>query len=126
MTPDQARAAARLLAWGRVGLGITAIVAPALPARPWVGDEADRPAVRLLCRSLGARDLAVGLGGVLAFRHRTPVRGWVEAGGLCDVGDLAGTLVHFRSLPRLGRLAIVAVTAGAIVVSRVTAPLVDA
>jgi hypothetical protein len=35
------------------------------------------------------------------------------------------TLVSFRSLPKVGRLAIVGVTVGAVVAARVLAPLVD-
>ncbi len=100
--------------------------APALPSRPWVGAEAARPAVKLFARSMGARDVALGLGALLALRHDAPVRGWVEAGGLCDAGDVVGTLVHFRDLPRLGRLVIVAVAGGSMVASRWLATRVDA
>ncbi|MGH9155713.1 MAG: hypothetical protein ACRD1K_07780 [Acidimicrobiales bacterium] len=126
MTSDRARWVARLLAGSRVALGVTAIVVPTWPSRPWVGPEAHRPAVKLFARSLGARDLAVGLGGVLALRHAGPVRGWVEAGGLCDAGDVAGTLVHFKDLPRVGRLVILAVAGGSLALSRWLAPRVDA
>lgn len=126
MTPERARATARLLSLGRVVLGVTAMVAPTVPSRPWVGrDESYRPAVKLFARSLGARDLALGLGGVLALRHDGPVRGWVEAGGLCDAGDVVGTLLHFRALPRFGRLLVLATAAGAMTASRVLAPHVD-
>jgi len=122
----QARGAAGALAAGRVVLGLTAMGAPALPSRPWVGAEAARPAVKLFARSMGARDVALGLGALLALRHDAPVRGWVEAGGLCDAGDVVGTLVHFRDLPRLGRLVIVAVAGGSMVASRWLATRVDA
>ncbi|MEO6121441.1 MAG: hypothetical protein ABIW46_02810, partial [Acidimicrobiales bacterium] len=76
MTAEQVRSATRLLALGRVALGVTAMVAPTLPSRPWVGGDATRPTIKLFARSLGARDLAIGLGGVLAFRRGAPVRGW--------------------------------------------------
>lgn len=126
MNPDQARTAATWLGWGRVALGVTAMVAPELPARPWIGPaEAGRPRVKMLCRSLGARDVGLGLGAVLALRHNTPSRGWVEAGALCDAADLAGTVLSFRSLPRYGRLGILAVTAGSLAACRYLAPIVD-
>ncbi|MGQ0519621.1 MAG: hypothetical protein ACT4PX_00535 [Actinomycetota bacterium] len=126
MRPDDARRYARLLSYGRIGLGVTAILAPRLPSAPWVGDaEARRPAVRLFARSLGARDVALGLGPVLAMRHGAPARGWMEAGGLADAGDLLGTLVSWRSLPRRSRPVLLAIIAGSLVVSRLLAAAVD-
>lgn len=127
MDSGRARSAAGALAAGRVVLGVTAMAAPALPSLPWVGRaEAARPAVKLFARSMGARDIALGLGAVLAFRHEAPLRGWVEAGGLCDAGDVMGTLVHFRELPRVGRLVILAVAGGSMAASRWLATWVDA
>jgi len=105
---------APLLCWGRVGLGVVAMAAPRLPARPWVGDDADRPSVKLLSRSMGARDLAIGLGGVVALREGMPARRWIQAGAICDAMDMVGTLIHFRSLPRLGRLFVLAVTSSSL------------
>lgn len=126
MRPDDARRYARLLSYGRIGLGVTAVLAPRLPSAPWVGDaEARRPAVRLLARSLGARDIALGLGPVLAMRHDAPARGWMEAGGLADAGDLFATLVSWRSLPRRSRHALMAIIAGSLVASRLLATAVD-
>src|SRR5580765_6643234 len=103
-----------MLSLARVALGVTALVAPQLPARPWVGQDADRPSVRLLARALGARDVALGLGGLLAMRHDAPVRGWIEGGAFADAGDFVATLLHFRSLPRLPRWGLLAITAGSV------------
>lgn len=125
MTRDRARSYARWLSYARVGLGASALLAPTLPARPWVGDDAELPAVRVLARSLGARDIAVGLGTILAMRHDAPARGWVEAGGLCDGGDLLATLLAFRRLPRRGRWGVAAAAAGAVATARLTAASVD-
>ena len=126
LTRDQARKYALWLGYTRIGLGAAAFVAPVLPARPWVGAaEADRPGARLLARALGGRDLALGLGVVLAARHDGPVRGWVEGGGTADAGDMVATLLAWRSLPKLGRWGILAITAGAVVAARVLAPAVD-
>jgi len=122
---DAARNAARWLSYARIGLGVTAIVAPTLPARPWIGDDARRPSVKLLSRALGARDVALGIGAVLAMNHGGPVRGWVEGGGFADAGDFVATLVHFRSLPRRERWGLLAITSGAAVTARYLAPAVD-
>ncbi|MHB8671683.1 MAG: hypothetical protein ACYDAD_14180 [Acidimicrobiales bacterium] len=129
MTPllrRDARSLARALAWARIGLGASAVLAPTLAGRAWVGpSEADRPGARVLARALGGRDLALGLGVVQAMRHAAPVRGWVEAGGLADAGDLAATLVAWRHLPPRWRVGIGLITAGAVAAARLAAPGVD-
>lgn len=122
-----ARRAAGAIAAARVALGVVAYLAPTLPARPWVGaDEAARPGTRLFARTLGARDVALGLGALLALRHDSRLRGWVEAGGLADAGDTVATLLAFRSLPRRSRWAVLASTVGAAAGAAVLAPFVDA
>ena len=126
MERDDARRYARLLALGRIGLGIAAFLAPRLPSAPWVGGgEAQRRSVKLMARALGARDIALGVGPVLALRHDTPVRGWVEAGGLADAGDLVATLLGWSSLPRRTRYVMLGIIAGSAAASRALAPAVD-
>lgn len=126
LSQGSARVAIGGLAATRVVLGATAMVAPSLPGRLWVGREAAASVpVGVLARALGARDLALGLGAVLALRHGAPVRGWVEAGGLADAGDLVATLVALPHLPRRSRWVVVAVTAGAAVSARLVAPAAD-
>lgn len=106
--------AVRLLAGARIGLGVVAFLAPTLPARPWVGIDAARPSAKTLARALGARDVALGLGTLLAQRDGSPVRGWLEASALADAGDVAATLISWRSSPRLGRVGVLlAATGGA-------------
>ena len=100
-----------MLAWGRIALGIVAFAAPTLPARPWVGMDAGRASTKTLARALGARDVALGLGTLLAQRHRSPVRGWLEASALADAGDVAATLAGWGSRPRLGRVGVLAAAA---------------
>lgn len=126
MRKDDARRWACWLSYARIGLGVSALVTPRLPSTPWVGDvEARRPAVKLFARSLGARDVALGLGPVLALRRDAPVRGWVEAGGLADAGDLVGTLMAWRDLPRRTRLVMLGIITGSTVACRVLATAVD-
>ncbi len=129
MTPpldrDRSRRLARLLAMGRMGLGIVAMAAPQLPLRPWVGDRRGDSGALLLARALGARDLALGLGALLALRHDGAVRGWVEAGGMADAGDAVVTVVAFRSLPARGRWAVLGAATSGAVAARLAAPGVD-
>src|ERR687888_614876 len=127
MEKDQARRIAEAVALGRIAIGIVALVAPTVPLRPWVGrDFAWQPRAKLLARSLGARDLALGIGVMLALRHKAPVRGWVEGAGLADVGDTLATLLAFGKLPKSGRWLVLASAAGAAAAARLAAPAVDA
>ena len=126
MERDQARQLAETVAWGRIAIGVTALVAPTVPLRPWVGrDFAWQPRAKLLARSLGARDLALGIGVLLALKHDAPVRGWVEGSGLADAGDVLSTLLCFGKLPKSGRWLVLLSAAGAAAAARVAAPAVD-
>jgi hypothetical protein len=125
VTKEEAREYARWVAGLRVAIGATAIVAPRLALRPWLGRGVGSPTHKLLARSLGARDIALGLGAILAMDRGAPTRGWLEAGGLADAGDLLGTLLAYRALPRFGRWALVLSTSGAVASAGVLAPSVD-
>jgi hypothetical protein len=126
MDRDQARQIAETIALGRIAIGIVALVAPSVPLRPWVGrDFAWQPRAKLLARSLGARDLALGVGVMLALRHKTPVRGWVEGAALADAGDTLATLLAFGKLPKRGRWLVLASAAGAAAAARLAAPVID-
>jgi hypothetical protein len=126
LDPPRARRLAIGLGALRALIGITALAVPTVPAAPWVGsDEAKRPAVRLFARTIGGRDLALGLGAVMAARYDAPLRGWVEAGALADAGDTAATLLGFGELPRRTRWLVLGLTVGAAVAGAVLAPAVD-
>jgi hypothetical protein len=113
------------LALGRVAIGVTALTLPRLPTRPWIGADADRPSARLLARARGGRDIAIGLGALMALNHDTPARGWLEAGGLADAGDVAATLIGWRATPRWGRWLVLGAATGGVVAARVLSTVVD-
>ncbi len=85
-TPAAAVGLADAYAYGRVALGVTALVAPG-PLGRGFGIGAG-PQARLAARHIGARDLVAGLGMVLGRRHGR-ARGWYEAAAMIDVLDLA-------------------------------------
>lgn len=121
-----ARRVALAVAAGRVALGVVAVLAPGVPLVPWVGpDAAGDPSARLLARALGGRDVALGLGALLAWRRGRPMRGWVEAAVLADAVDTAATLGAFGRLPRPGRLVVLAAAGGAAAAGAACAPTVD-
>jgi len=126
MEKEQARQLAETVAWSRIAIGAVALLAPTAPLRPWVGREfAGDGRAKLLARSLGARDLALGLGVILALRHDGPVRGWVEGAGVADAGDCLSTLLAFGKLPKAGRWLVLFSAAGAAATARLIAPAID-
>jgi hypothetical protein len=122
-----ARPLAQLIAWGRVGLGVSAIAAPTLLARPWIGAEAGTSGSRMLARTMGGRDLALGLGALRALQvSDEEARPWVALGGMADAVDALATVLAFGSLPRRTRWGILALTVGAAFVSTRVAVALDA
>ena len=83
------------MALGRVAIGVSALAAPTLLARPWIGDGAARQDARLLARTMGGRDVALGLGALRALsRDRTDeARIWVGLGGMADAVDATVTVL---------------------------------
>ncbi|HUY06989.1 MAG TPA: hypothetical protein VMU99_07000 [Acidimicrobiales bacterium] len=117
---ERSDAVARLGRWLgllRCAIGVSALVAPTLPATPWVGRvEAERSSVRLFTRTLGGRDLALGLGAVLAPDTSQGLSSWTSLGALADAGDFFATAVAFNKLPKLGRWLILTTTLMAAIV----------
>lgn len=108
--------AAAAVAAGRVALGLAALTWPQVPARPWVGASAGDLAAEVLGRALGARDLALGLGALAAFRqHRPAAAAWLAAGALSDALDVAATVSAWPRLPRYTRWLVAASAGGAAV-----------
>jgi hypothetical protein len=83
----------------RIAVGAAFVLFPGLAGRLWIGSDAARRPTKVLARAFGARDLAIGLGVVIALDRGAPVRGWIEAGALSDAIDtvaslLAGDSIH--------------------------------
>ena len=90
MADDQASALARLLIGGiaaaRIAIGVAATVAPAAGARFQFGTHP--AALTMTVRMLGARDLGLGVGALVALGHGgAPLRLWTQAGVLADAVD---------------------------------------
>jgi hypothetical protein len=114
------------IAGARVLLGVVALCRPNLPARMWVADDdARRRAVQLLARALGGRDLALGLGALVALAGCGPAAPWVAAGGLADAGDVAATVAAWRHLPPSRRRLVTLIAGGALAGAVLAAPFVD-
>jgi hypothetical protein len=89
----------------RLVLGLVLLVLPKLSLRFWMGtEESDSTRLRAAARSLGARDVAIGVGQLTALDTGAPVKGWVEAAVFSDASDAANALFFMRDVPPLLRL----------------------
>ena len=104
----QVQTAARVLAAGRVLIGAALFAAPDLVAAPWVGDDARTAGARVVVRSLGARDAALGLGTLAAAGDAAQLRRWLIASSASDAADFVATLAGPRSPARTAVLALAA------------------
>lgn len=109
----EARQLAGAAALGRIALGLAALAAPVGISRAMFGGAGAQSGMSLYARMLGGRDLALGLGALVALERGSPARHWFEAAALADGVDFAGAVlaradVHPRTYPGL-----LAVTAGA-------------
>ena len=79
-------------------VGVSLVVAPGLVGKVWLGDVARDRRARLALRSLGARDLALGVGTLHALDQGAPVRPWAQMAALGDLTDVAGAALAWNRL----------------------------
>ncbi|MEA2363276.1 MAG: hypothetical protein QOD71_2421 [Thermoleophilaceae bacterium] len=121
----QARDIALSQARGRMAVGAALLLAPGLAGGRWIGDQAEHPAVKVVIRALGVRDLALGLGAAVAIDRGVPARGWFEAAALCDVVDLVATLLGGESIPDRARKSVVVIAGASAIACVALARAVD-
>lgn len=107
------REIARLIGLGRTVVGITMVVAPRKAVRGYVGRDDSSFAAPMMIRGLGARDIALGTGLLIALEDDGDVARWLEAGAIADAGDFLATLANFREMPTWRRLMWLATAGGA-------------
>jgi hypothetical protein len=103
------------LASGRIAIGVVSLLAPGLVGRAMMGPDGDSGGTRPFLRVVGARDLALGVGVLVALDRDAPVQGWLRASAVVDGLDAAGSLLarhHLR--PTVFPAAAGAATAGAL------------
>jgi hypothetical protein len=91
---------------GLFGVGL--IVLPSRMGTSWLGPDAERAPVHIPIRGLGARDVALAAGTILAALADAPLRPWLLGSLGSDLTDITSTLVVGDALPRRARLGTVA------------------
>lgn len=88
----------------RLAAGFALFIAPKRTVKAWLGDSNPSPAAVTAARSVGARDMAIAIGALVALDKETEVRGWLEAGVLADSADAIGVLAAWRHMSPVRRL----------------------
>jgi hypothetical protein len=104
---------ARAMGWLRTSVGIALMVAPGAPMRI-AGDESPTGTALLLMRTIGIRDVVLGLGTVSATRStdQSNARRWVKTGLASDALDTVVSLAALRSIRRRDALVAAALAFG--------------
>ena len=122
-------ATVKAVAYGRIALGMSYLVTPAVALRLWPGrtttTEADGAMLRMMARHTGGRDVGLGLGALLAQKHGSPVRGWLEAAMFADLTDAVAIVIAFRHLPRAKAVLMLGAALGTTAAGRKLASAVD-
>jgi hypothetical protein len=119
------RDTARLLGFARLALGAAMFLAPRKVTRMWTGSDETEFPVDLVARGMGARDIALGVGTLIALESGANPRGWLEGGALSDAADAIGTLAAWRDLPGLRRLLLLGSEVGAALLGAQLAAALD-
>jgi hypothetical protein len=99
------------LAGGRIAIGVVSLLAPGVVARTMIDRDGSEGGTRLFARMVGARDLALGLGVLVALNRGAPVRGWLEASTVVDGIDATACVLardHIRAAVFPGALGLAA------------------
>jgi hypothetical protein len=111
-----ARRAAGLLGAGRAALGAAVLIAPEAVTSHWLGgDNASHPAVRYLARSVGARDLALGVLALCTLDNAAVASQVQAACAVSDAVDALATVAVSKRLPLVGAVGTVTVAGAAAV-----------
>jgi hypothetical protein len=103
---------ARMLSSARIAIGVALFIAPARVMHAWTGEDSS-PGMKHAARSMGARDIAIGLGTLVAMDRNRSVSRWLEAQAFSDAADAVGTLLAFKHMPRFKRWVFLVVEGGA-------------
>lgn len=107
------RKGARVLAIGRAAFGAALLFVPEKVAKGWLGEYAERPAVHALVRSIGVRDVVLGMIALHTLDHPEVGPRWQATCAVVDTVDLLATGVARKDLPAAGVAGTALVAGGA-------------
>jgi hypothetical protein len=101
----------------RVSYGVALVAAPRRLALRWLGPAAEDAPLQVALRALGAREVILHAGALLALTRHAPLRPWLAASAAGDATDVIATAVGRHRLPRGSTPATVALGGGSALIS---------
>jgi hypothetical protein len=121
----QASTLAVTAARARIAIGIVMVAVPGRASRLMGGEHGDDGSAPVFLRMLGARDIALGLGTVVALDRGAPVRGWLEGSALADAGDVVASVLGRDRLTPNGFIGTAGIAAASTVLGALLARRLD-
>lgn len=118
--PSPATAASTVFAL-RIAYGAGLMVVPDKLTKRWLGLGARTAPARVGLRGLGAREVVLHAGGLLAAQRGEAVRPWLAASIAGDLVDIVATVVGRRGLPEHAAPATALVAGGSALLSAAVA-----
>ncbi|MGI8595493.1 MAG: hypothetical protein ACR2ML_14225 [Solirubrobacteraceae bacterium] len=101
----------------RIAYGAALMLTPDRLTKRWLGPGGRQPAARVALRGLGAREVVLHAGGLVAARRGKPIRPWIAASIAGDVVDILATAAGREGLPEQAAPATLAVAGASAVLS---------
>jgi hypothetical protein len=84
----------------RIAYGAGLIAAPSRLGRRWLGPAAHAAPTQVPLRALGAREIILHAGAIIAALRGAPLRPWLAGSIVGDLSDLAATVAGRDQLPK--------------------------
>jgi len=110
----------------RIAYGAALLVAPGSVTKRWLGPAGQQPAAQVGLRGLGAREIVIHTGGLIAAVGGGPVRPWLAASIAGDLSDIAATTAARKGVPDDAPLLTALVAGGSAALSAAVGAAVDA
>ena len=110
----------------RILYGAALLVTPSNTTKRWLGSDGQRPGGgQVAIRALGAREVALHAGALVAALTGAPVRPWLAASFAGDCADIASTWAAASALPDGSPLATTVVAGGSAALTAAVAAGLD-
>jgi hypothetical protein len=109
----------------RIAYGAGLIAAPSRLGRRWLGPAANAAPTQVPLRALGAREIILHTGAMIAAVRGAPLRPWLAGSIVGDISDLAATVAGRGELPKGSATATLVVGGSSAVISAVAAAALE-
>jgi hypothetical protein len=120
------KTAAIVLFASRIAYGVALMLAPASITKRWLGEDRNTDAAKVALRALGAREVVLHVGGLIAAQRGAPIRPWIGASIAGDVVDIVSTAAGRGGLPDHAAPATLLVAGGSAALSAAVGAAADA